>query len=93
MFFLRHSVVTVNVVDIYVQVSVGDIRSLFKLRIQHDNSNSFPAWHLQSVSICEHQHFVLIIFKTSILKYMGLDNLTCSAFAVNTLTTVTEPYF
>ena len=32
------------------QIDVGDIGALTKVRIEHDNSHSFPSWHVKLVS-------------------------------------------
>ena len=32
-----------------LQVSVGDVGEIFKVRLEHDNSGSFPAWRPSQV--------------------------------------------
>ena len=34
-----------------MQVSVGDIGEIYKVRIGHDNSGSFPAWRPKQVRV------------------------------------------
>ena len=39
-----------NVFDT-LQISVGEIGAISKIRLQHDNTGDNPAWHVKSVSI------------------------------------------
>ena len=35
------------------QVDIGDIGDVVKIRLEHNNANSFPAWHVKQVSQLE----------------------------------------
>ena len=35
------------------QIETGDIGDIFKIRLEHDNTNDFPAWHVNVVHMSD----------------------------------------
>ena len=57
------------------QINVGDIGSLIKIRLHHDNSNDFPSLHLDKVVMTDQHTNEELIFYCD--RWMATDEADC----------------
>ena len=57
------------------QINVGDIGSIIKIRLHHDNSNDFPSLHLDKVVMTDQHTNEELIFYCD--RWMATDEADC----------------